>query len=117
VGNRNVEVHEGGRTILAWSGSRCWRPDGLFTARYTRWRPSRTDGSTPGVEAWHPYQSLLRSGPDGSIIWREELPSGETLNGFTATRREDGKLIAQGWPRQCVLEPETGHISQTTFTK
>jgi hypothetical protein len=71
----------------------------------------------PGIEEWHPYQNVLRIRPDGSIVWRAELPSGETLKSFTATSWDEGRLIAQAWSHRCVLDAETGRILETTFTK
>jgi hypothetical protein len=113
-----VEVHEEGRTV--------WRGQVLGVSALTVFSLPRTpDGVVlldwmdrpPGIEAGHPYQNVLRIRADGSIVWRAELPSGETVKSFTATSWDEGKLIAQAWSHRCVLDPETGHILETTFTK
>jgi hypothetical protein len=70
-----------------------------------------------GVGSWHPCQNLLRIRPDGSIVWQASLPSAETLKRFTAAEWSDGKLIAHTWSYECEVDPETGQLLTTAFTK
>jgi hypothetical protein len=67
-----------------------------------------------GVQAWQPYRNLLRVGPDGTEIWRADLPGGE--KSFTKAGWEEGSLIACTWTHRCVVDPGTGHLMETTVT-
>jgi hypothetical protein len=70
-----------------------------------------------GVEPWHPYGNVLRISAHGKVVWQAEPPSAETSKSFTSAKWENGKLVAHTWNFVCELDPETGAILNSTFTK
>ncbi|MCU1463616.1 MAG: hypothetical protein JWO37_3691 [Acidimicrobiales bacterium] len=83
--------------------------DGIIVLDWSR-RP-------PDVLEWHPYPNLLRARPDGTVVWRADLPPGETLGSWTGAAIENGQLIGFGWESRCRIDMATGEVLDSTFTK
>ena len=66
-----------------------------------------------------PFPNLLRAGPDGQVVWRAELPvPDDWTDEYVEFRQHDGVLSANSWSSfYVVLDPETGCIRSTEFTK
>lgn len=63
------------------------------------------------------FQNLLRCRPDGSVVWRAELPD-RGADTYVSVDWRHGALVANSW--SCFLtelDPETGKIRSATFTK
>jgi hypothetical protein len=70
-----------------------------------------------GVLPWHPFHNVLRVSPSGEIGWRAELVPGETTAKCWHAIRFGGVLRASTYSFDCVLDPDTGRIVESTFTK
>jgi hypothetical protein len=70
-----------------------------------------------GVEAWHPFRNVIRVGPDGGVRWRPELLPQETAAKCWTELRFDGSLRVFTYSYECELDPESGRIISTEFTK
>src|SRR5207244_1323911 len=69
-----------------------------------------------------PFQNLARLHPDGSEVWRAQLPQLEPPNRFdsyvAAQWDQEGRLVANTWSGfRAILDPETGVVLDTIFTK
>lgn len=70
----------------------------------------------PGFEAWHPFANLVRASPTGEVVWAADPPK-DDLKSWTAVSIHDGTVVARAWSHRCVLDPDTGRIVGTEFTK
>jgi hypothetical protein len=75
------------------------------------------DRRPDGVEAWHPYHNIVRVNPDGVLRWRAELLPQETTAKCWLGLRFDGSLRATTYSWKCELDPESGPIVSSKFTK
>lgn len=71
----------------------------------------------PGVEDWHPFPNLLRIQPGGNPVWTAELPSGLGEKSYTGVEWRNGTLIGFLWANAAELDPATGAVRRTWFTK
>lgn len=71
----------------------------------------------PGVEEWHPFPNLMRIRPDGSRVWTAELPDGLGEKSYTGMEWREGKLIGFLWANAAELDPESGAVRSSWFTK
>ena len=106
--------------VEAETGSLKWRgqPDG-----YPVWRVLPIPGSDDGLvllrydRGPRTFPNLLRLRPDGSVVWRAELPEqvGDTYVGMEWS---NGSLTAGSWSGfEVVLDPDTGRLLAQKFTK
>jgi outer membrane protein assembly factor BamB len=64
------------------------------------------------------FQNLVRCRHDGTIVWRAELPDAAIGDVYVSVGLRDGQLVANSWSCYLVvLDPETGQILSTRFTK
>ncbi len=70
-----------------------------------------------GVLPWHPFPNVVRVTPEGKVVWRAELVPGETTAKCWLGIESDMSLRAWTYSYDCGLDPETGRIINTTFTK
>jgi hypothetical protein len=75
------------------------------------------DQRPAGVLPWHPFQNVLRLSSNGEIIWRAELVPGESTAKCWMRIEFDHVLTAWTWSYVCELDPDTGRIVNSTFTK
>jgi hypothetical protein len=75
------------------------------------------DRRPAGVEAWHPYHNIVRVSPDGVLRWRAELLPQETTAKCWLGLQVDGSLRATTYSWECELDPESGRIISSEFTK
>lgn len=75
------------------------------------------DQRPAGVLPWHPFQNVLRSAPNGEVVWRTELVPGESKAKCGMRVQFDHVLTAWTYSYVCELDPVTGHIVNSTFTK
>jgi hypothetical protein len=68
-----------------------------------------------GVEPWHPFPNLMRIRQDGSKVWTADLPLGE--KSYTGVEWRDGRLIGFLWANAAELDPDTGVVRSSWFTK
>ena len=71
----------------------------------------------PGVEDWHPFPNLMRIRPDGNPVWTAELPMALGEKSYTGGEWRDGTLIGFLWANAAELDPTTGAVRRTWFTK
>ena len=116
VRNGRVEVHSGDQ--LEWAGQVLG-----VVALDAFSLPGTTDGIVvldwmdlpEGVESWHSFHNLVRIRSDGNTVWQAELPDAEPS--FVQAKWDEGVLFASAWSHCCKVDPETGQILETTFTK
>jgi hypothetical protein len=114
----HVEVLDGDE--LLWGGD----VDGLVAYKAIA-LPGTEDGIVvldwghrpPGVEAWHPFPNLMRIRPDGKPVWTAELPLGLGEKSYTGAAWREGTLIGFLWANAAELDPATGAVRRTWFTK
>ena len=114
----HVEVLDGDE--LVWWGD----VDGLVAHKAIA-LPGTSDGIVvmdwghrpPGVEDWHPFPNLLRIRPDGKPVWSAELPLGLGEKSYTGVEWRDGTLVGFLWSNAAELDPATGAVRRTWFTK
>jgi len=71
-----------------------------------------------GVESWHPFNNILRITKSGDVRWRSELVPQETaFKAYLQVMWLDKILIALAASYECELDPETGRLLRSTFTK
>jgi hypothetical protein len=71
-----------------------------------------------GVEDWHPFPNIMRMSPTGEVLWRSALLPQETAwKCYLLVERLDDKLIAQAPSYKVTLDPESGAIVESVFTK
>ena len=70
-----------------------------------------------GVLPWHPFHNLLRLSSTGGVVWRAELVPGESTAKCWLRVEFDDVLTAWTYSYTCVLDPGTGRIVDSTFTK
>lgn len=70
----------------------------------------------PGVEAWHPFANLVRASPTGEVVWAADPPN-DDLKSWTSVSIHDGTVVANAWSHRCLVDPDTGRIVGTEFTK
>lgn len=62
------------------------------------------------------WENLLRSGPDGHVVWAASTPTYRDM--FTGVEWREGRLIAWTW--ECFMitvDPKTGMFIEKVFTK
>lgn len=69
------------------------------------------------VMQWHPFRNVLRVDPSGQIVWHAGLMRSETAAKCWLGVEFDGALRAWTYSYECVLDPVTGRIVDSTFTK
>jgi len=70
------------------------------------------------VLGWHPFPNVLRVTSAGDVIWRSALVPRETAaKCWLDVDWVDGRLRARTYSYDCELDPDTGQIVQSTFTK
>jgi hypothetical protein len=70
-----------------------------------------------GVLPWHPFLNILRVTSSGEVKWRAELVPGETTWKCWLGVDWTGPLRAWSGSYECELDPNTGRIVRSTFTK
>jgi len=70
-----------------------------------------------GIMEWHPFPNVPRIAPQGLVKWRAELLPNETTAKCWLNLHYDGTLQVRTYSFSCVLDPETGRISSTSFDK
>ena len=73
----------------------------------------RPDGALP----WHPFPNVLRVSASGEVRWRSELVPGETTAKCWVSIEWAHALTARTFSYECDLDPSTGRIVETRFTK
>jgi hypothetical protein len=73
----------------------------------------------PIDDSLQPFFNLVRVRPNGEIVWRAEHPIPEDwTDGYVAVEQNDGVLSANSWScYYVVLDPDTGRILSSVFTK
>jgi hypothetical protein len=70
------------------------------------------------VLSWHPFPNVLRVTGDGEIVWRSALvPEETTAKCWLGVNWVDGALRTWTYSYDCELDPDTGQIIRSTFTK
>lgn len=70
------------------------------------------------VLAWHPFPNVLRVTRDGKVVWRSALmPDETTAKCWLRVEWVDGVLRTWTYSYDCELDPDTGLIVRSTFTK
>lgn len=70
-----------------------------------------------GVLPWHPFPNILRVAASGEIKWRSELIPQETTAKCWMGVSFDGSLRAWTYSYDAELDPETGRLLTSRFTK
>jgi hypothetical protein len=71
-----------------------------------------------GVEAWHPFPNIMRMSPAGEVLWRSALLPQETAwKCYLSVEWVDDKLVARAPSYKVTLDPESGAIVESVFTK
>lgn len=70
-----------------------------------------------GVLRWHQFHNVLRITSSDAVCWRAELVPEETTVKCWYGIRFDDALRAWTWSWDCELDPDTGRIVHSTFTK
>jgi hypothetical protein len=70
-----------------------------------------------GVLPWHPFHNLLRVDSDDNVVWRAELSMNETTAKCWMGMRFDDVLRAWTYSYDCDIDPDSGGILETRFTK
>jgi hypothetical protein len=64
------------------------------------------------------FPNLIRCRPDGSVEWRAALPTTAGSDAYVRVSWDEGRLLANSWSGyQVVVDPDTGRITSSTFTK
>lgn len=72
----------------------------------------------PGVEAGHPFPNILRIGRSGDVLWRCALLPQETAwKCYLSVDWEGEKLVAAAPSYRVILDPASGAIIDSEFTK
>lgn len=70
------------------------------------------------VLAWHPFPNVLRVTRDGETVWRRALvPEETTAKCWLRVDWVDGALHTWTYSYDCELDPDTGRIIRSTFTR
>ena len=65
-----------------------------------------------------PDQNLIRIHPDGTLVWRAELPEPSSSDAYVQFQITNGNLQASSWSGYKVaIDTTNGKISSATFTK
>lgn len=76
------------------------------------------DDRPTGVEAWHPFPNIMRLGHGGEVQWRCALLPQETAwKCYLAVEWQGKQLIARAPSYRVTLDPMTGAIIDSEFTK
>ena len=76
------------------------------------------DRRPDGVLPWHPFHNLVRLEPSGVVRWRAELVPGEsTAKCWMSAGWANSTLWARTYSWECGLDPATGRIACSRFTK
>lgn len=71
-----------------------------------------------GVEAWHPFANIMRLSGGGEVLWRCALLPQETAwQCYLSVEWEGDKLIAYAPSYKVTLDPGSGAIIDSVFTK
>jgi hypothetical protein len=70
-----------------------------------------------GVEKWHPFPNILRVRSSGDVVWRSELLPGDTWKCYLAMEWDDEELLARTASYSVHLDPASGKVTDSTFTK
>jgi hypothetical protein len=106
---------------IVWAGS----PDGglVLTVLFV---PGSDDGivlldcdARPAdVEPWHPFPNILRLSPEGDVKWRCSLLPQETAwTCYLSVAWDGDRLVATAPSHAVTLDPLSGSILESTFTK
>ena len=72
----------------------------------------------PGVLHWHPFANVLRVTASGEIVWRGDLLRQETTaKCWIGVAWVGPRLRAWTYSYECELDPATGRIVRSHFTK
>jgi len=64
------------------------------------------------------FENLVRCRPDGSIVWRAELPEPRGGEAYVHVSWCGAEIAANSWSGfKVILDPETGKIRSAKFTK
>jgi len=64
------------------------------------------------------FRNLVRCRPDGTVVWRADLPDWGMADGYVEMTWVDDGLAAHSWSGYWArINPETGAIMSVTFTK
>jgi hypothetical protein len=70
------------------------------------------------VPAWHPFRNVLRVTRGDEVVWRSELVRDETTAKCWLRVHWDGEsLRAHTYSYDCELDPSTGQLNGSAFTK
>jgi hypothetical protein len=69
------------------------------------------------IEAWHPFHNILRLGQAGEVRWRSALPPESTWKCYLSVEWVGGELIAEAPSYKVTLDPASGSIIESVFTK
>jgi hypothetical protein len=76
------------------------------------------DARPANVEPWHPFPNVLRLNPDGNVKWRCSLLPQETAwKCYQSVAWDGDRLIASAPSYEVTLDPLSGSILESTFTK
>jgi len=70
-----------------------------------------------GVESWHPFPNILRLSPSGQVVWRSDLLPDDTWKCYLSVAWEGESLIARAASYRVALDPSSGAVIGSTFTK
>ena len=70
-----------------------------------------------GVLAWHPFANVLRVTSTGEVVWRCALLPHETTAKCWLSMDWTESLRVSTYSYNCELDPMTGAIAHTEFTK
>lgn len=115
VSQQELVARESSSGATVWRG----RPEG-----HRVWRTLSIPGEEDCLvlsEYWtksdRPFRNLMQCRPDGSVVWRAELPD-RGVDVYVAMDWNDNRLLATSWSGwEVVVDVKTGAIVSTTFTK
>jgi len=70
-----------------------------------------------GIEAWHPFHNVLRLGPAGEVRWRCALLPESTWKCYLSVEWVGDRMVAETPSYKVTLDPASGAIIDSVFTK
>lgn len=75
------------------------------------------DQRPDGVLPWHPFHNVLRVTDGGEVLWRADLIPNETTAKCWLRMKYETALRVWTYSYDCELDPETGRIIRSRYTK